>query len=80
MVKRFSTCNLCNLEKIRKMAGERGLEVTVTPDNNVYVHNGEVDINKLGPVARTPYWQARFVAIPVVCMCHLAPKREGEGR
>ena len=75
----LTTCNFCNLGRIRERAKAGGMRVTVLKDakwglggSNVYVHPAGVDIRRLseeGTAGRKMYWAGWMQEIGKRCEC-----------
>lgn len=75
----LTTCNYCNLKRIRRNAKAKGMKVTILRDahwgmggENIYVHPREIKIAEFpggedGP--RSHYFASWMMKIPNKCQC-----------
>jgi hypothetical protein len=74
-VSELTPCNYCTLRGIRRMACERGHEVTLAPDDDgisVYVHPpGHEPDTSSDPMGNpnSPYFTSWFMALSEECVC-----------
>lgn len=65
---RFTSCNHCDLERLKKKAQELDMKLTVI-HNNVFVYPKDVDFDKLDPKERDQYFRMWFMSITDHCVC-----------
>jgi hypothetical protein len=72
----LTPCNYCSLNRIKRRANEKGLQVTLLSSRggfDVYVHPADVTVNRetVGDEEGKPssYWGAWLMALTDHCVC-----------